>query len=179
MPGPITTYYIVDGDADIKSHSRLCNIAIIADKITTGGEVTLDSVALIAKDPDQGIFISADFNMNNILLAARGNVELQSNGFLGDPDTCNGDAPSVQIFAAGNLSIGSTPTIYNGDLVAGVNFSMGSDPQVNMAGNGTTIQALNNIWIASYGTFGACPDETIAEEEEDPVIISGTRRIVW
>ena len=45
-------------------------------------------------------------------------------------------------------------------------------------GPGTTIQALHDIWVASNGVFGDCPEDVNAEEEEDPVVVTGTLRIV-
>ncbi len=172
--------YVVDGDVQISSQKKICNVVIIADKISAGADVTFENVALIAKDSAVGganIDLSgARYKLNHVLLAAKDGINLGTDGTIGDPESCGGTAPTVQMFAGQNLELQSGSKIFNGDLVAAGNVTLGSEAQVNLTGNGTTIQALGDITVQSNSTFGGCPEDIIADaNEEDPEIAVNLR----
>ncbi len=72
----------------------------------------------------------------------------------------------------------SGTSIFNGDLVAAGNVTLGSEAQVNLTGNGTTIQALGDITVQSDGTFGACPEDIIDDATDEEPEIAVNYRIV-
>ena len=71
------------------------------------------------------------------------------------------------MFAGQNLHVQTGSIIYNGDLTTAGNLTLGSESQVNLTGNGTTIQALNDVTVQSNSTFGGCPEDFIAAANED------------
>ena len=163
--------YVVDIDVQISAGMKICNVVIIANKISAGADVTLENVALIAKNPDPSganIDLSgANFKINHVLLAAKGDINLGTDGIIGDPESCGGTVSTVQMFAGQNLHVQTGSTIYNGDLTTAGNLTLGSESQVNLTGNGTTIQALNDVTVQSNSTFGGCPEDFVAAANED------------
>ena len=84
-------------------------------------------------------------------------ISIGSNGTLG-AELCDANDTSIQIVALENVLVASNTTISNAEIAAGNDVDMGSNNQVNLTGKGATIQALNDVWVASTGTFGACPN---------------------
>ena len=173
--------YVVDEVVNIDSGMKICNVVIIANKITAGADVTLENVALIAKDPavtGANIDFAARYKFNHVLLAARNGINLQTDGTIGDPESCGGTAPTVQMFAGENLELQSGTNIFNGDLTAAGSVTLGSEALVNLTGNGTTIQALGDITVQSNSTFGGCPEDIIADANEEEPEIAVILRLV-
>ena len=153
--------YISDGTASITSDATVCNVVIIADKIDVASGVTLRNVTLIANDTDTAnanISFGADFDIDNVVLAAKNRVQFGSLGEMGG-DACNELGTTVGIYAGEDVFIASNTTISNAAILAEGNVDMGSNNAINLTGNGATIQAKNNIWVASDGYYGACPND--------------------
>ncbi len=173
--------YEVDGTVDLGSNNKICNVVIIADKITSGSGTAFRNVALIARNSvvdGANIDLGPNFKLNRVLLAARNNISLGSDGEMGDRNSCGSIARGVQIFALNDLSVQSGNTIFDADLVSGRDVRMGANLQVNLAGNGTAIQALRNIFIAGNGTYGACPESILADASEEAPEIAVILRLV-
>ncbi len=170
FPIPHTTY-IIDGTAAITSDADLSNLVIIADKIDIGSGVTLTDMVLVANDsdtPNANISVGSDYIIDNIVLAARNRISLGSWGTMGG-GLCDGaNQKTVQILAEENVVIASDTTISNSEVLAGNDVDMGSNNAINLTGDGATIQAINNIWLASDGDFGACAP-TGGGEETGPI----------
>ncbi len=177
MPGgSIDYYYIVIGNADIFSDSAVCNVAIIADKITSGANVQFENVLLVARDslapPDPVVdgqvqpegHSGADIElgvfqeMDHVVAAARGYFDVQSNSTLGGA-LCGNTETTIQIAALGDVFFQTDTTISNAQIAAGNDVSTGSNLSLNLAGNGSTIQALNDVYMQSDGGFSGCPSE--------------------
>ncbi len=168
--GAITTYYVVVGIADISSWSAMCDVAIIADKITIGSHSQLDNVLLISRDYDWALVENPEFHaganieigsyvtMDNIILASHGDISLGSNATLGG-ELCDSNSTSIQIYASNDVTFQSNPSISNAEIASGHDVNMGTDLSVNLNGTGATIQAENDVTVQSNGTFGACPAE--------------------
>ena len=172
--GSIDTYYIVIGNADILSDSAVCNVAIIADKITSGANVQFENVLLVARDslapPDPVVdgqvqpegHSGADIElgvfqeMDHVVAAARGYFDVQSNSTLGGA-LCGNTETTIQIAALGDVFFQTDTTISNAQIAAGNDVSTGSNLSLNLAGNGSTIQALNDVILQSDGGFSGCP----------------------
>ena len=158
---PQDTAYVVDGTAQILSGTTLCNVVIIAPKIDVGSQVTLRDVILIANDPDTpgaNISVNSDYDIDHVVLAARNNIDLQSDGTMGGA-YCDSGGVTVQIYAGKDVNIQSNTTVSNTQILAEGNVGNRSKKAVRLTGNGATIQAKNNIWVASIGDFGACPND--------------------
>ena len=170
FPIPHTTY-IIDGTATITSGADLSNLVIIADKIDIGSGVTLTDMVLVANDSDTAnanISFGADYIIDNIVLAAYNRIQLGSVGIMGD-GLCDGNnEKTVQIMAKENVLIASDTTISNAEILAGNDVDMGSNNAINLTGDGATIQAINHIWLASDGNYGACAP-TGGGEETGPI----------
>ncbi len=184
-PGPIETYYVVDGNADILAFSTLCNVAIIAHKITSGNDVIFENVVLVARDPSASgdpeiqfgytIELGTDVIMDHVFVASREKVSLQQGAVLGGAPTC-GSEVSVQIIAMEDVIFQSDSIISNVQVGAGRDFNMQSNGVLNLTGVGSTIQALRDVIVATEGTFNDCPDppEVGGEDEgEDPLPTPG------
>ncbi len=180
--------YVVSGnDSADFGNVKICNVVIIASKITTG-TVTLDNVALIAGDPDNetnnpiegaNVELGTGSSFNNVLLAARGTVSVGKGAVLGDPESCGGEFPTIQLFALNEMKVGSDSVIFNGDIVSAGDLLMGSNLDVSLTGTGTTVQTLGNITVQSDGKFGGCPEDIIADaNEEDPDATGVVLRLV-
>ncbi len=74
----------------------------------------------------------------------------------------------MQISAKENILIASDTTISNAEILAGNDVDMGSNNAINLTGDGATIQAINDIWLASDGNLGACAP-TGGGEETGPI----------
>ena len=158
-PPMMHTTYIIDGTATITSGANLSNLVIIADKIDVGSGVTLTDMVLVANDSDTAnanISFGADYIIDNIVLAADNRIQLGSVGVMGG-GLCDGNnEKTVQIMAKENVLIASDTTISNAEILAGNDVDMGSNNAINLTGDGATIQAINDIWLASDGNYGAC-----------------------
>ena len=67
------------------------------------------------------------------------------------------------------MNVGSDSVIFNGDIVSAGDLIMGSNLDVSLTGTGTTVQSLGNVTVESNGKFGGCPEEIIADaNNEDP-----------
>ncbi len=156
------TIFIVDGTASITSGATVCNVVIIADKIDIASGVTLRNVTLIANDSSDvfnaNISLGGDFDIDNVVVAAMNRVQFASWGEMGG-DACNETGTTVEVYAGENVYIASNTTISNAAILAEGDVDMGSNNAINLTGNGATIQARNDIYVASDGIFGACPDQ--------------------
>ena len=156
------TVYIVDGTASVTSDATLCNVVIVADKIDIASGVTLRNVTLIANDSSDvfnaNISFGATFDIDNVVVAARNRVQFSSGGQMGG-DACIETYTTVEVYAGENVYIASNTTISNAAILAQGDVDMGSNNAINLTGNGATVQAGNDIFVASDGTFGACPNE--------------------
>ena len=172
--------YILTDTADLPSDKKICNVVINAGTVTAGSGITLDNVALVAGDSGNttneaiigaDISFGSNYSINHVLLVARDKVTLGGGvgSSMGDASSCGGSVPTVQLFALGDLFIASDVAIFNGDIVAAGSVNLGSNAEVNLTGNGTTIQALGDITVQSNGQFGACPEELIADANDDSV----------
>ena len=153
--------YIVDGTASITSDATVCNVVIIADKIDVASGVTLRDVTLIANDtdiPNANISFGDTFDIDHVVVAAKNRVQFSSWGEMGG-DACNELGTTVGIYAGEDVFIASNTTVSNAAILAERNVDMGSNNAINLTGNGATIQAKNNIWVASDGFYEACPED--------------------
>lgn len=153
--------YIVDGTASITSGATVCNVVIIADKIDIASGVTLRNVTLIANDtdiPNANISFGDSYDIDNVVVAAKNRVQFASWGEMGG-DACNETGTTVEVYAGEDVYIASNTTISNAAILAEGDVDMGSNNAINLTGNGATIQARSDIYVASDGIFGACPDE--------------------
>lgn len=179
--------YVVSGnDSADFGNVKICDVVIIASKITTG-TVTLDNVALIAGDPDNetnnpiegaNVELGTGSSFNNVLLAARGTVSVGKGAVLGDLESCGGEFPTIQLFALDEMKVGSDSVIFNGDIVSAGDLLMGSNLDVSLTGTGTTVQSLGNVTVQSDGKFGGCPEDIIADANADDPEIAVILRLV-
>ena len=165
--------------------STLCNVAIIANKITSGNDVIFENVMLVARDPSASgdpeiqfgytIELGTDVTMDHVFVASREKVSLQQGAVLGGAPTC-GSEVSVQIIAMEDVIFQSDSIISNIQVGAGRDFNMQSNGVLNLTGVGSTIQALRDVIVATEGTFNDCPEEEEVGGEgegEDPLPTPG------
>ena len=166
------TIYIIDGTATITSGATMSNLVIIADKIDVGSDVTLTNMVLVATDltspGSYNINLGSYYDIDNVVLASNNGITLGSWGIMGG-GLCDGtNNKTVQVIARENIDIASNTTISNAEILAGNDVDLGSNNAVNLTGDGATIQAVNDIILASDGDFGACAP-TGGGEETGPI----------
>ncbi len=167
-PGPIETYFVVDGNADILAYSALCNVAIIAHKITSGNDVFFENVMLIARDPSGSagpaihdgytVELGTDAILDHVFIASRHQITFQSGSTLGGMPSCE-TLPRIQLAAMEDITFQTNLTISNAQIGAGRDFSMQAHGVLNVTGIGSTVQALRDIMIGSNSEFNDCPEE--------------------
>ena len=127
------TAYIVDGDVDISSSTVLNDVVIVSTKKITVG---------------------SDSSLANVILAAGDNVELGSNGTIGDSNYCTGTGDgSVQILATNHVLVGSNTSFTGAQLIAGLDADLGSN---EISATALAIQAGNDIKLGSDLNLGEC-----------------------
>ncbi len=169
FPIPHTTY-IISGTATITAD--LSNLVIIANKIDVGSGVILTDMVLVATDSSSpgsfNINLGSEFDIDRIVLASYNGIEFGSWGIMGG-GLCDGaNEKTVQVLAKENIEIASNTTISNAEILAGIDVNLQSNNAVNLTGNGATIQAINDIRLASDGDYGACAP-TGGGEETGPI----------
>lgn len=151
-PQPGTLYHVT-GPVDVKLNGGL-----------------LQSIGIIS---DQSIRIRSNSNLRNVLLGARGSVNIDSNVRVGDEDFCDtADGASLIISAGGvtgeQVEAGSNVALRGVQMVADGSVNMNSNLTITAA----SIQSTGDISFNSAFDVSGCPDGTSANVTGDGTMVS-------